>query len=169
MSIVIDPDFSIYELLRRANAESPVLRDRATMSRISYTIEDMTRIDGAPNRIFAGFQRFSKVLPQVERYRQIAHRAESVYIFGAPDVDLPVIERVTYVPLKTSDTLSREWFVISTGADFTSALCSVELSQIDDPDHHRHFEGLWTFDAGMVDILQNWLGSAVDAPPMLIP
>lgn len=166
MTIVIDPTFSVYRLLERINQGPLVLRDRRTMTRISYTIENATRSNHARNRIFSGFQRFSKFLPQENRYREIAAYAESVYVFGVPDVELPAIQNVTYVPLTTSDYLSREWFVISAGRNFNSALCSNELTHIDDPDETRQFEGLWTFSGGMVDILQSWLSSAVDAPAL---
>ena len=166
MNIAIDPEFTIYGLLQRAQGESPVLRDRPTMTRISYTIEDATRKNQAYNRIFAGFQRYSRVVPQLHRYREIARYAESIYIFGVPDVDLPAIENVLYVPLSKTDRLAHEWFVISSGADFSSALCSTERSHIDDPDNQRRFEGLWTFDTAMVEILQKWLSSTVDALPL---
>ncbi len=163
MSITIDPTFSVYRLLQRINQEPVVLRSRPVMTHISYTIEDATRVNTARNRIFAGFQRFSKVLPQIHRYQQIAAYAESVYIFGVPDVEPPAIEKVTYVPLLEADFLSKEWFVISAGPTFSSALCSNELTHINDPDSQRQFEGLWTFNKEMVDILQGWLSSAVDA------
>jgi DICT domain-containing protein len=166
MSITIDPTFSVYRLLQRINQEPVVLRSRPVMTRISYTIEDATRLNAARNRIFAGFQRFSKVLPQMQRYQEIAAFAESVYIFGVPDVELPALEKVTYVPLENNDFLSKEWFVISAGPTFNSALCSNELTHIDDPDSQRQFEGLWTFNKEMVDILQGWLSSAVDAPEL---
>ena len=106
------------------------------------------------------------MLPQVQRYREIIPFAESVYVFGVPDVELPALERVVYVPLAPNDYLSKEWFVISAGPQFNSALCSNERTQIDDPDASRRFEGLWTFNQEMVDILQNWLSSAVDAQPL---
>ncbi|MBZ0300234.1 MAG: hypothetical protein K8J31_10850 [Anaerolineae bacterium] len=167
MSVTIDSTFSIYRMLQRIQNEPVTLRDRPTMTHISYTIEDATRLNRARNRIFSGFQRFSKVLPQMQRYREIAAFAESVYIFGVPDVDLPPIDGVIYVPLMVTDALSNEWFVISAGPLFNSALCSAERSHIHDQDAARQFEGLWTFHAEMVDILQDWLSSAVDAQPLM--
>lgn len=52
MTIVIDPTFSVYRLLERINQGPLVLRDRRTMTRISYTIENATRSNHARNRIF---------------------------------------------------------------------------------------------------------------------
>ncbi|MGQ9889205.1 MAG: DICT sensory domain-containing protein [Aggregatilineales bacterium] len=165
----IDPDFSVYQLVKRLYNGPMELHTRRIMTQISYTIEDMIRVDQQHNRLFSGFQLFSKFLPQEQRYRQIAAYAESVYVFGVDDVCLPSIPRITYVPLSPSDRLSKEWFVLSAGPAFSSALCAVETTNITDPDHLRAFKGLWTFDADMVDILQEWLSSAVGAPPLALP
>lgn len=162
----IDPDFSVYQLVKRLYNGPMEIRNRRLMTQVSYTIEDVTRVDKQRNRLFSGFQLFSKFVPQMTRYREIARYAESVYVFGVADVPLPPISGITYVPLTFNDHLSKEWFVISVGPSFNSALCAVETTRLTDPDHLRSFTGLWTFDANMVDILQEWLGSAVDAPPL---
>lgn len=162
----IDPDFSVYQLVRRLYNGPMEIRNRRLMTQVSHTIEDVTRADRQRNRLFSGFQLFSKFLRQMPRYREIAQHAEAVYVFGVADVPLPPIPRITYVPLSLTDQLSKEWFVISVGPSFNSALSAVETTNITDPDHLRSFTGLWTFDANMVDILQEWLSSAVDAPPL---
>lgn len=162
----IDPVFSVYQMLRRIYSGQMELRSRRMMTKISYTIEDITRVDAHRNRLFCGFQYFSKFPPQEQRYRQIAANAESVYVFGVADITPPAIPRITYVPLSPNDHMSREWFVISAGAAFNSALCAEERTSITDPDHVREFSGLWTFDDNIIDILQEWLSSAVDAPPL---
>mgnify|MGYP000057317860 CR=1 FL=1 len=165
----IDPGFSVYQLVKRLYNGPMELRSRRLMTHISHTIEDTIRVDHKRSRLFSGFQRFSKFLGQERRYRQIAAYAESVYVFGVNDVSLPPIPRVTYVPLSPGDRLSQEWFVLAAGPGFGSALCAVETTRITDPDHLRAFNGLWTFDADMVDILQEWLSSAVGAPPLALP
>ena len=39
-------------------------------------------------------------MPQVKRYRKIAAAAETVYVFGVPDVAPPEIANVQYIHLK---------------------------------------------------------------------
>ncbi len=163
----VDPTFSVYRLIERMQQERMILNHRRTMSLISYEIENAARVDGVPIRIFAGFQYLSKFLPQVKRYQQIAAAAESVYVFGVPDVEPPVIANVQYIHLKPSDRLTKEWFLIAHGGDFSSALATEEISQFTDPDDQRQFKGIWTFEVEIVTIMYDWLTSLVDARPLL--
>jgi DICT domain-containing protein len=162
----IDSLFSVYALVKRVHPGNTLLRHRTTMSRVSYEIENATLVDGAHTRIFAGFQHMSKFVPQIARYTRIAAQSESVYVFGVPDVDVPPISNVTYVPLSEKDALAREWFLVSYGLDYASALATQELSAPNTPDSDRVFNGVWTFDLSLVSILQDWLTSTVDSLPL---
>jgi len=169
MPVNIDPNFSVYGLVQRVTQrETAEMHHRRTMNVISYEIENATLIDGAHTRIFSSFQRMSKFVPQIERYRMLAQRAESVYVFGIPDVRPPEIPNVTYIDLKPTDHLSKEWFLVSYGRDYVSALATEELSHIDDPDYERAFRGIWTFDPSLTSILETWLTRVVDARPLMI-
>jgi len=157
----IDPTFSVYRLTRRSMRDTAVMNHRRTMSVISSEIENATIIDGAETVIFSAFQRMSKFIPQVKRYRQLAAKAKHVYVFGAVDCPLPQIENLTYVPLKPADQLAKEWFLVSFGRDYFSALATEEISRIDDPDNMRKFKGVWSFDVFLVGILFEWLSNIV--------
>jgi hypothetical protein len=156
----IDPSFSVYRLVQRNNQNSE-LSHRRTMSIISYEIENASLIDDASTVVFSSFQRMSKFLPQEKRYRKLASIAKDVYVFGVPDVELPEIDNITYVPLKPGDQLAKEWFLVSYGKDYFSALATEELTDIDDPDPDRVFKGVWTFDMSLVSILHEWLSGLV--------
>ena len=162
----VDPSFSVYSLIERIENHSLLLNHRRTMSMISFEIENATLIDGAKSRIFAGFQMMSKFLPQVKRYQKLAATANSVYVFGVPDVEPPPIPNIKYVPLASNDRLANEWFVISHGTSYSSALATDELSRFSDPDDQRQFKGIWTFDIAIVAIMHDWLASLVDARPL---
>jgi DICT domain-containing protein len=167
-SIDIDPNFSIYNLVDRVQRDSTELRSRRAMSLISYEIENATLIDGAPNRIFSSFQTLSRFLPQVERYTRMSTVAPEIYVFGIPDVaDLPNVSNITYVPLTPHHQLAREWFLISYGPKYYSALATEELSQMTDPDHERVFRGLWSFELSMVSTLHEWLCGIVGISPQI--
>lgn len=153
----ISPDFSVYQLVRRVAQQSALLNHRKTMTLISYEVENATLIDGAHTIIFSGFQRFSRFLPQLERYRQLAHQAQKVYVFGVPDVPVPAIPNIYFVPLQPSHQLAKEWFVVSYGADYYSALATEELTNVNHSDSLRIFQGVWTFDREMVSIIFEWL------------
>jgi len=164
----IDPDFSVYHLVKRVEQTSALLNHRRTMNYISYEIENASILDRVNNRVFSGFQYLSKFIPQIKRYQQIAAHADEVYVFGVPDVTPPAIPNVYYVPLKPTDQLAREWFLISHGADYYSALATEELTQFGAPDEYRMFKGLWSFDLDMVQILADWLTKTVDTKPQFI-
>ncbi|MGJ3237352.1 MAG: DICT sensory domain-containing protein [Anaerolineae bacterium] len=157
----IDPDFSVYKLTKRSMQDTAIMNHRRTMSIISYEIENATLIDSAKTTVFSSFQRMSRFLPQLQRYRQLAAKSKHVYVFGVVDCELPAIDNLTYVPLKATDQLAKEWFLVSFGEDYYSALATEELSNIDDPDELRQFKGVWTFDVFLVSILHEWLSGIV--------
>jgi DICT domain-containing protein len=166
MVSLIDPTVSVFGLVERTHQQNMFINHRRTMSLISYEIENATLVDGAQNRIFSAFQYLSKFLPQVKRYEQLAQNAESIYVFGVPDVVPPPIPKVTYVKLDPKSQLAKEWFLVSFGRDYVSALATEEQTHITDPDEQRVFHGVWSFEFELVGILNNWLTNLVKAPPM---
>lgn len=169
MPMNLDSSFSVYHLVERLqNVKTQLLQDRKTMNVISYEIENATIIDHAKTRIFSSFQRMSRFLPQVKRYEKLAQNAEAIYVFGIPDVKVPDVENITYIPIEPHFQLAKEWFLVSFGRPFASALATQELTHIDDPDNTRQFRGVWTFDVGMVAILEEWLTRIVDAEPQWV-
>ncbi|MCU0495945.1 MAG: hypothetical protein MUF87_01185 [Anaerolineae bacterium] len=162
----VDPMLSVWRLVERVEKRSTILNHRRTMNLISYEIEDVTLIDHTPTRIFSGFQVLSKFLPQQKRYREMAKHAESIYVFGVPDIDPPPIPNITYVALDRHDKLAKEWFLVSYGPGYASALATEELTDLSTPDDQRIFKGLWTFDLSLVAILDEWLANTVNAQIM---
>jgi DICT domain-containing protein len=168
LNVDIDLNFSVYHLVDRVESKSAVLQTRLMMSMISAEIENATILDGAPNRIFSSFQRMSRFLPQAERYARMAEHTREIYVFGIPDVDtLPDIRGIYYVPITAQHQLAREWFLVSYGTKYYSALATEELTQITDPDHERRFKGIWSFELGMVSTLHEWLSGVVGFSPMV--
>lgn len=161
-TFTIDPGFSVYQLARHSLRDVSIVNGRRTMNIISNQIENSTLIDGAETVIFSAFQRYSKFRPQMKRYRKLAEQSKEIYIFGVPDEDLPPIENITYVPLKETDQLAKEWFLVSFGHDYFTALATEETTHIDDPDHQRTFKGAWSFDIAVVSMLYDSLSQAVN-------
>jgi hypothetical protein len=157
----IDSQFSVFALVKRSLRDKAVMHHRQTMSLISKEIENASLVDNASNIIFSSFQRMSRFLPQEQRYRRLAAKSKHVYVFGELDCELPKIANLSYVPLKPTDQLAKEWFIVSFGHDYFTALATEELSHIDDPDKQRIFKGVWTFDVFVVGILHEWLSGIV--------
>jgi DICT domain-containing protein len=163
----VDASFSVYHQVAQVQRESKVVRHRHTMSFISYEIENATLIDHARTRIFSSFQVMSKFLPQVERYKKLAAKAESVYVFGVPDIQPPTIPNIQYIDLSPDDQLAKEWFLVSYGPEYVSALATEELTHYTDPDQLRLFKGIWTFDFELVTQVKRSLNKIVGAQPLI--
>src|SRR5512141_156460 len=116
--ISIDPGFSVYALIERTETERLLLNHRPTMFIASSTLEDSILIDKARARVFVGFQRMSRFVSQVERYQRLAQNAESVYVFGIMDAEPSPIFRVQYIPLKETDQLAKEWFLVADSQEY---------------------------------------------------
>lgn len=168
MELNIDPVLSVFGLAQRSQLHRTMISHRLTMNVISYEIENTTIMDGARTRVFAGFQRMSRFIPQVPRYRKLAATAESVYVFGIPDITPPSIDGVTYIPLLPSDQLAREWFLISFGPGYASTLATEEVSDPNSDDRDRMFRGIWTFDPTLTLILSEWMTRVVNAAPFAV-
>lgn len=164
----VNPIFSVYKLVERVQHDVALVNHRRTMTIISNEIENATLKDNAQTTIFSAFQRYSRFIPQIERYKKLAQKAKAIYVFGVPDTTLPEIDGIVYVPLKPTDQLTKEWFLVSYGTDFVSALATQELTHIDDPDDQRVFKGIWTFEIELAAILHEWLSTTVGLRPELV-
>lgn len=168
MPVNLPPGFSVYNLVQRVQEQSTVMFNRQTMTDISHELEDVTLKDGAQTRIFSGFQYMSNFKRQIKRYERLAARAESVYVFGVPDVEMPAIDNLTYINLPKQHQLAREWFLVSYSKSFASVLATEETSPAGAPDDQRVFKGVWSFDVSLTDVIEEWLSNIVDARELLI-
>lgn len=157
----IDPNFSVFRLVERKKELTQQISCRKTMSVVSSVIEQTTHIEDIPNVIFAGFQYLSKFRPQLAIYRQMAQSAKHIYVFGVPDDQFEPIDRITFVPIEPDFQLTKEWFVLSHGEEFSTALATEELSQFTDPDAERRFNGVWLIDDSLITIMYDWLHRTV--------
>ncbi|MBC7812297.1 MAG: hypothetical protein H7175_14170, partial [Burkholderiales bacterium] len=92
-----------------------------------------------------------------------------VYVFGVPDVELPAIDNITYVPIAADDALAQEWLLVTNGQQNASALATREITHIEEEDALRMFKGVWTFDYVTVKFLHDALTRVVGVDPLTIP
>lgn len=62
-----------------------------TLLAISHSLEETVMHHALEGIFYAGFQRFSAFLPQVNRFRYLASRCKKIYVFGYPDAAVPQI------------------------------------------------------------------------------
>jgi class 3 adenylate cyclase len=96
---------------------------------ISHSIEETVAHHELDSYFFAGFQRISAFLPQVNRFRTLATRCRKVYVFGIADSPAPSIPNLEYIFLEPDAPLSKEWFIIFEHPRFHIALLTHEIGE----------------------------------------
>jgi len=135
--------FSFYDwVLHAASVEQVELRplgdtnapgDRQAMSASARAmlhwcsiVERLTRDKHARGaRIYAGFEKLSRVRPVLRRYRQLASVAERLVVFGERDEAIELDAEQIDV---TDSPLSREWFLVVHCADYGALLAAKDLT-----------------------------------------
>lgn len=157
---------SLFELVDQPTSHYLFTKYHTSLLSISYEIEDSVIEVDEPARLFVGFQKLSFFLPHLDRYREIAKHAESVWIFGMPDIDPPYIPGIEYVLINPDQPLTREWFLVAESPQYFSALVAKDLSGLNLPRSKRMFRGIWTFDPDFVSRVQTHLSQLVGISPM---
>lgn len=134
------------------------------MEAISHVIEDQALNLGGSFKFYSGFQKFSRVVPQIERYKKLCKTGNPINIFGIPDtqplVDEPNLTAITLdkAPSLDDPTLAHNWFVILNNPRFVSmALVANELPRVNTSVRntnkliYRNFEGFWTYNQAVID------------------
>ncbi|HEX8557702.1 MAG TPA: DICT sensory domain-containing protein [Pyrinomonadaceae bacterium] len=102
-------------------------------------------------RLYAGFERLSRMEPVVDRYMRIADVSERVYVFGEPDWSPPRHPNMRVVGVSASARLAREWFVIAESPALSVALVGFDEDGFTRPNlDERTFAALKTHDPALV-------------------
>jgi DICT domain-containing protein len=133
-----------YQGLRRVSTT-------AMMNAVSHQIEDQVINHRMQIDFYAGFQRFSYFPEQLRRYGRLGAACRRVYVFGVPDVRPPSIPGVEFISIDPTSALAREWFVVADSPEFWTVLLTQETDGRDPISGGRRFDGIWTFDAQVVE------------------
>jgi DICT domain-containing protein len=102
-------------------------------------------------RIYAGFEKLSRLEPIVDRYLRIADLSERVYVFGEADWHPPRHPNMQPVIVMPETLLAREWFVVVESSNLHVALVAVDESGWSSPVlEERNFRALVTHDPQIV-------------------
>ncbi|HVF57236.1 MAG TPA: DICT sensory domain-containing protein [Pyrinomonadaceae bacterium] len=114
-------------------------------------------------RLYAGFQKLSRMEPVVDRYMRIADVSERVYIFGEPDWKPPRHPNMRVVELRSGVKLAREWFVVADSPTMHVALVAVDEEGFDVPVlEARSFRSFKSSDTKLVDCLAEAAEGLID-------
>ncbi|HYG82282.1 MAG TPA: DICT sensory domain-containing protein [Pyrinomonadaceae bacterium] len=106
-------------------------------------------------RLYAGFEKLSRMEPVVDRYMRIADVSERVYVFGEPDWKPPRHPNMRVIGLEGSPRLAREWFVVADSPALRVALVGFDEEGFDARavPEERTFDALVTHDPARVRLL----------------
>lgn len=178
-------DFSMYDCALKAAGES--IEDLGTVSQVSRrdfdersTFRFRARVPCLEyisllienglllrthrgGRLYAGFEKLSRMEPVVDRYMRIADVSERVYAFGEPDWRPPRHPNMRAIKLPAGARLAHEWFVIADSPTLRCALVGVDEDGFSTPVlEERTFRALKTRDPEIVACLASAAESLVD-------
>jgi hypothetical protein len=116
------------------------------MTKISYIIEDAIVTTPRNSALHTSFQKMSRVLPQMSRYRNIAQAATGLWLYGVSDMPLTPfneLPRTTLIDTNNS-ILVDYWFVVAYGPGIGMSLLAEEVPSLSGDD--RYYEGFYTFE-----------------------
>jgi DICT domain-containing protein len=117
-------------------------------------------------RLYAGFEKLSRMEPVVDRYMRIADISERVYVFGEPDWEPPRHPNMRVVRLAEGTSLAREWFVIAASPNLHVALVGVDEDGFAMPVlEERTFRALKTSDPAFIQRLAAAADGLLDDTP----
>ncbi|MSQ99536.1 MAG: hypothetical protein EXR85_09625 [Xanthomonadales bacterium] len=135
----------------------------STLLAISHSLEETVIRHSLDGIFYAGFQRFSAFLPQINRFRYLASRCKKVYVFGYADTAVPQIDNLEYISLEANAPLVLEWFIVIENKNFSAALLTRQIS----PDlqnefgRGRFYQGLVTFEDEIINPVAQLLANAL--------
>lgn len=119
----------VAHICRRDFEERETFLFRAQMPSLEYLnllIENALLLRAnRTGRVYAGFEKLSRMEPVIDRYLRIADLSERVYIFGAPDWKPPRHPHLKLITLAEDAILARESFLITESSIFNAALVAV--------------------------------------------
>lgn len=179
-------DFSMYdEALKLAGSSAEDMGDVAHISRrdfderrtfllrtqvpcleyVSLLIETAVILrTNRAGRVYAGFERLSRMEPIADRFLRIADVSERLYVFGVADWKPPRHPHMRLVHTPPDSRLAHEWIVIADSPSLRVALVARDETGFDAPDlEARTFSALKTSDPAIVAQLTDATEELIDS------
>ena len=159
---------TVTHVSRRDFDERETFRFRAQVPALEYLsllIENAVLLrTHRGGRLYAGFERLSRMEPVVDRYMRISDVSERVYVFGEPDWKPPRHPNMRVIELDGSPRLAREWFVVADSPALRVALVGSDEEGFDarPVPEERVFSAFKTHDPAVVRRLASAAESLVD-------
>ena len=140
---------------RKTFDERPTFRFRGKVPCLEYVsllIENALLLrTHREGRVYAGFEKLSRMEYVADRFLRISDVSERVYVFGVPDWKPARHPNLKLVELKPATKLAREWFVIAHSSKYNAALVGIDEDGFDtSPLDERNFTSFKSTDPAIV-------------------
>ena len=146
----------------------PQIYFKSSMVALARALQDLVLGDNQPYLVIANFQYEKYFRQQQQRFMQMARKSEQVYILGVPDQESGfAVGNLGYetIPLKPSDTLAGERYLVIIGQSYAACLAVQEKLSLKKSRQNQAalvqqeeiFEGFWTFDRDIAYSAADWL------------
>jgi len=119
---------SLYPLILNEAQHHLLTGSVETLVAISHSIEETVMQHHLQGTFYAGFQRTSAFLPQINRFARLAAICGEVLVFVYQDTAVPEMPGVKFVFLDQGAPLADEWFIIFATPALQIALLTRQLS-----------------------------------------
>lgn len=118
------------------------------MIKISRIIERQAQQIPLVADFHASFQYLSRVIPQQQRYQEVARAARGLWLYYAADTDAAPLQNLLALPRVTvidtgATPLVNYWFVVAYGEGVSMTLLAQEVPALRGDE--RYYEGFYTF------------------------
>lgn len=147
-----DPPASVYLAVRRAFPEIAVARlPKRALVPMTHAFEDEVLARSRRPLVFGGFQREAFLRAALPRWQRLAQSARAVVVFADGLREDAAVPGIRHVDLAHDAPLREEWAVVCDDPDFGIVISAWEIpGQESVPDGDRHFEVVWSLEAGPI-------------------
>lgn len=139
----------------------------ASLEYLSLLIENALLLrTNRKGRIYAGFQKLSRMESIIDRYLRIADVSEQLYVFGVADWKPPRHPHMKLITLTNENRLAREWFIIVDSTTLSAALVARAEDEAEAPHlplETRNFRAFKSNDPAIVARLSATAENLIDS------
>jgi class 3 adenylate cyclase len=118
------------------------------------------------SRIWAFFGKFSIAYELFDQLVEVAQHAD-IWVFGLPDINLPIVDNIVAVPLHPGMPLARERGIVVEGTSMCAVLLASEAGQLTAGDSATHYcEGMVSAQPAIAEEAAARLAALVGVDPL---
>ena len=156
-----DPAFSVYDIIKKQHPSNIFLTELDYMYHLSRVIERDVLTHQLDAPFYVGFQSIDKLLPILERYKQISDVTKETVVFGKPSPEVCTVPGLNFVHIAAHSKLAKEWFLVIHHPDYSRVLAAREVTPPSGEESEREFEAIMTYEPDIVRCVADSIAGAL--------